>query len=43
MTTMMKLSDSPFDILNESPGQQLFKTAEEVDRNLQQERESWDS
>jgi len=34
---------SVIDILNESPGQQLFQTAEEVDRYLQQERSSWDS
>lgn len=34
---------SVIDILNEAPGQQLFKTAEEVDRYLQQERASWDN
>jgi hypothetical protein len=34
---------SVIDILNESPGQQLFQTPEEVDRYLQQERSSWDS
>jgi hypothetical protein len=34
---------SVIDILNESPGQQLFQTPEDVDRYLQQERSSWDS
>jgi hypothetical protein len=34
---------SIIDILNEAPRQQLFQTAEEVDRYLQQERESWDN
>ncbi|HAX79402.1 MAG TPA: hypothetical protein DCY88_27145 [Cyanobacteria bacterium UBA11372] len=34
---------SVIDILNESPGQQLFQTPEEVDRYLQQERSSWES
>ncbi len=34
---------SVIDILNESPGKQLFQTPEEVDRYLQQERSSWES
>lgn len=34
---------SAVDILNELPGRQLFKTAEEVDKYLKEERESWDS
>ncbi len=29
------------DILNESPGQRRFKTAEEVDAHIQRERDSW--
>jgi len=33
---------SVVDILNELPGRQLFKTAEEVDKYLQEERESWE-
>ncbi|RUT10058.1 hypothetical protein DSM106972_005530 [Dulcicalothrix desertica PCC 7102] len=32
---------SAVDILNELPGRQLFKTAEEVDKYLKEERESW--
>lgn len=34
---------SAIDILTTAPGQQLFQTPEEVDRYLQQERDSWDS
>lgn len=34
---------SAVDILNELPGRQLFQTAEEVDKYLKEERESWDS
>lgn len=30
------------DLMDEDPGQQLFKTADEVDEYLRQERESWD-
>jgi hypothetical protein len=30
------------DIIEESPGQQLFKTADEVDEYIRQERDSWD-
>lgn len=30
------------DILREAPGHQLFKTAEEVDAYLKEERDSWD-
>ncbi len=33
---------SALDILAKAPGQRLFKTAEEVDRHLRDERESWD-
>ena len=32
---------SIIDIIRESPGQQLFKTAAEVDEYLRQERDSW--
>lgn len=35
--------ESAIDILNSSPGQQIFKTPEEVDRYIQEERASWDS
>ncbi|MCP2731460.1 hypothetical protein [Limnofasciculus baicalensis] len=34
---------SVIDIFNETPGQQIFQTPEEVDRYLQQERASWES
>ena len=30
------------DLMDEGPGQRLFKTAEEVDEYIRQERESWD-
>lgn len=30
------------DILNEMPGHQLFKTVEEVDAYIREERDSWD-
>ena len=30
------------DLMDEGPGQQLFKTADEVDEYLRRERESWD-
>jgi hypothetical protein len=30
------------EILREAPGQQLFKTAEEVDAYIREERDSWD-
>jgi hypothetical protein len=30
------------DIINEAPGHFVFKTAEEVDTYLQEERDSWD-
>ena len=33
---------SVIDILNELEGQRLFKTPEEADRYLQEERESWE-
>lgn len=33
---------SAVDILNELPGGQLFKTTEEADKYLKEERESWD-
>jgi hypothetical protein len=35
--------ESIIDILNSSPGNQLFKSAEEVDQYLREERDSWDS
>jgi hypothetical protein len=34
---------SVLDILNEASPSQLFRTPQEVDRHLQQERSSWDS
>ena len=33
---------SAVDILAEAPGQRVFKTAEEVESYLKEERESWD-
>lgn len=33
---------SVVDILNEAPGHLLFKTAEEVDEYIREERDSWD-
>ena len=30
------------DIIRQAPGQQLFKTADEVDEYIRRERESWD-
>ena len=33
---------SAVDILEEAPGQRLFKTAEDVESYLKDERESWD-
>lgn len=33
---------SILDVLNSVPGHQLFKSAEEVDRYIREERESWD-
>ncbi len=30
------------DPMDEAPGQQLFKTADEVDEYIRQERDSWD-
>ena len=33
---------SAIDILAESPGQRLFKTAQDVTDHLESERESWD-
>ena len=39
-------SDEPrlsiLDVLNSVPGHQLFKSAEEVDQYIREERESWD-
>ncbi len=35
-------SRSVVDILNEAPGHLLFKTAEEVDEYIREERDSWD-
>lgn len=34
---------SAIDIIMSAPGQQIFQTPEEVDRYLQEERDSWDS
>ncbi len=33
---------SALDILKEAPGLRLFRSAEEVDRFLEEERQSWD-
>jgi hypothetical protein len=33
---------SILDVLNSVPGHQLFKSAEEVDHYIREERESWD-
>jgi len=33
---------SAIDVLAEAPGQRLFKTAEEVDAYIKEERDSWD-
>ena len=33
---------SAIDILEEAPGQRLFKTAKEVDNYIEEERASWD-
>jgi hypothetical protein len=33
---------SALDLLESLPGQRLFKTAEEADRYLQEERDSWE-
>jgi hypothetical protein len=35
-------SQHMIDIIEASPGQRLFKTAEEVDEYIRQERDSWD-
>ena len=37
------LHRSAVDILNEAPGQRVFKTAEDVESYLKDERMSWDS
>jgi hypothetical protein len=34
--------DSILDVLAQAPGQLVFKTAEEVDAYLQQERQTWE-
>ena len=34
---------SALDILNRSPGQRQFKTSDEVDAYLHQERDAWDN
>ena len=34
---------SAIDLLDELPGQRLFKTPEEADRYLQEERRAWES
>ncbi len=34
---------SAIDILNQLPGQRLFKTATEVETHLRQERDAWDT
>jgi len=38
-----KTSSSAIDILSEVPGKRLFKTAEEVDNYIKEERESWEN
>jgi hypothetical protein len=42
-STPAKEKLSAIDILTSAPGQQLFRTPEEVDRYIQKERDSWDS
>ena len=37
----IQTSLSALDVLSQSPGQQIFHTAEEVDTYLQEERNSW--
>ena len=34
--------ESVLDIINRLPGHRLFKTAEEVDQYIREERDSWD-
>ena len=43
LSTTQQPKQSIIDLLNESPGQQLFQTPEEVDQYLQEERSSWDN
>jgi len=43
LSTTPQPKQSIVDLLNESPGQQLFQTPEEVDQYLQEERSSWDN
>jgi hypothetical protein len=38
----VKWGRSVLDIIESAPGQRLFKTAEEVDAYLEEERNSWD-
>lgn len=38
----LKAPQHVIDILNDLPGHRLFKTAEEVDEYIREERQSWD-
>ena len=40
--TAISTPKSVLEILRQAPGGQLFKTAEEVDAYIRQERDSWD-
>jgi hypothetical protein len=42
-STPEKEKRSAIDILTSAPGQQLFRTPEEADRYIREERDSWDS
>lgn len=41
--TSSRSSRSAIDLLDELPGQRLFKTPEEADRYLQEERSAWEN
>ena len=41
--TVKEPKQSAIDIIMSGPGQQIFKTPEEADRYLQEERDSWDN
>ena len=38
-----KARQSALDILAQAPGQRIFKTADDVDAYIKQERDAWDS
>jgi hypothetical protein len=41
--TSSRRSSSAIDLLDELPGQRLFKTPEEADKYLQEERSAWEN